>query len=392
MGGATSYAGAGRHARRNWRQSAATVRAPMLAASAHSFAQQARLAVSLSWIGGYVNALSILACAQVTSHMTGAVSQAGVAVAHGELRTAGYLTAVVTAFAAGAFFAGLLLEWSRRRRLSVVFALPILAEVLLLALFALLLPAAPAAANGATVAATLVAAAAMGLQNATITRISGGVVRTTHLTGIATDLGLDLARGAARRLGWSQALSPARRAAARWRLLLLGSIPLGFALGAGLGTLAFARLGPGAGAPPIAFLLLLLLLQVCHHRPPLELVPIAGFGGPTIAGFVAAPPPGAKEFRFADLGVWASHVDPRRRVLVLDLAALHALDETAALELRALQRQLREERRFLVLCGIDAEQLQALDDAGVLLDFDSDDLCHDRHAAELRAGELAAGR
>ena len=357
----------------------------MLAASAHSFAQQARLAVSLSWIGGYINALSILACAQVTSHMTGAVSQAGVAVAHGELRTAGYLTAVVTAFAAGAFFAGLLLEWSRRRRLAVVFALPILAEVLLLALFALLLPA-------GSVAATLVAAAAMGLQNATITRISGGVVRTTHLTGIATDLGLDLARGAARRIGWSQALSPARRAAARWRLLLLGSIPLGFALGAGLGTIAFARLGPGAGAPPIAFLLLLLLLQVCHHRPPLELVPIAGFGGPTIAGFVAAPPPGATEFQFADLGVWASHVDARQRVLVLDLAALHALDETAALELRALQRQLREERRFLVLCGIDAEQLQALDDAGVLLDFDSDDLCHDRHAAELRAVELAAGR
>jgi hypothetical protein len=33
-----------------------------------------------------------------------------------------------------------------------------------------------------------------------------------------------------------------------------------------------------------------------------------------------------------------------------------------------------------------------MDDAGVLLDFDADDLCHDRQAAEGRALELATGR
>ena len=55
-------------------------------------------------------------------------------------------------------------------------------------------------------------------------------------------------------------------------------------------------------------------------------------------------------------------------------------------------RHLREERRFLVLYGVEQGQLQALDDAGVLLDFDADDLCHDRHAAEVRAIELATGR
>jgi uncharacterized membrane protein YoaK (UPF0700 family) len=35
---------------------------------------------------------------------------------------------------------------------------------------------------------------ASGIQNALITSVSGGVVRTTHLTGITTDLGLGLVR------------------------------------------------------------------------------------------------------------------------------------------------------------------------------------------------------
>jgi len=39
--------------------------------------------------------------------------------------------------------------------------------------------------------AAAIAACAMGLQNATITKISGSVVRTTHLTGVITDLGLE---------------------------------------------------------------------------------------------------------------------------------------------------------------------------------------------------------
>ncbi|MCU0862895.1 MAG: DUF1275 family protein [Planctomycetes bacterium] len=367
----------------------------MLAASAHSFAQQARLAVSLSWIGGYTNALSIVACSQVTSHLTGAVSQFGVGVAKGTFGAAGYMAALVATFTAGAFAAGLLLEWARARRWQRVFALPIAVEVGLLAAFAGLL--ALGSANGTTdgalqIAATLVAAFAMGLQNATITRISGGVVRTTHVTGVATDLGLDLARSAARGLGWNRPLSAARRAVAWWRLLLLGSIPLSFALGAGLGTLAFEHAPGWAALPPIGFLLLVLLLQLWHRTARIELVPVAGAGGPQVGVFRAVPPPGAEEYAFGDLGLWASHTDPQQRTLVLDVAALPTLDETAALELRALMRHLREERRFLVLCGVEQGQLQALDDAGVLLDFDADDLCHDRHAAEVRAFELATGR
>ncbi|WP_394331199.1 DUF1275 family protein [Chryseobacterium luteum] len=34
----------------------------------------------------------------------------------------------------------------------------------------------------------------MGLQNALVTRVSQSVVRTTHLTGLFTDLGMDLSK------------------------------------------------------------------------------------------------------------------------------------------------------------------------------------------------------
>ena len=34
----------------------------------------------------------------------------------------------------------------------------------------------------------------MGLQNALVTRVSGAVVRTTHMTGVLTDIGIELVR------------------------------------------------------------------------------------------------------------------------------------------------------------------------------------------------------
>ena len=83
----------------------------MLAVPAHSFVQQARLAVSLSWIGGFTNAMTIVACAQVTSHMTGAVSQFGVAMVDGKFAVAGYLFGLVATFTGGALLAG----WTARR-------------------------------------------------------------------------------------------------------------------------------------------------------------------------------------------------------------------------------------------------------------------------------------
>src|SRR4051794_27316209 len=44
---------------------------PMLSARAYSFRQKSKLAISLSWVGGYTNVVLFLACGTFSSHMTG---------------------------------------------------------------------------------------------------------------------------------------------------------------------------------------------------------------------------------------------------------------------------------------------------------------------------------
>ena len=53
----------------------------MLSASAYSFRQKSRLAISLSWVAGYTNVITFILCAVVTSHATGNVTHFGKALA-----------------------------------------------------------------------------------------------------------------------------------------------------------------------------------------------------------------------------------------------------------------------------------------------------------------------
>jgi len=365
----------------------------MFRAQAHSFQQQARLAISLSWVAGYTNALTVLLCGQVTSHLSGSVSQLGVELAEAHGSRAGYLAGLVLMFLAGAFTAGALTEFGRVRRFQSIYVLPMAVEALLLAGFALLVDwqaTGGLALQDARVWLTFLPAFAMGLQNATITRISGGVVRTTHVTGVVTDLGLELARLVFRAFGWSRRLEPQRAIQSRWRALVLLSIIGSFALGAGLGTVAFDFAEAWSMAPAVLFLGFLTLQDVLVPIAPVELRAGAHDGAPIIAVFHADRPQGNGRFRMPDLASWAASVDEHVRVVVLDLTDVPDMGERSAHELRALMLHLREEGRSLVLAGLGKAQLAVLHHAGVLLDFDTDDLCGDLHAAARRAEQLAA--
>jgi uncharacterized membrane protein YoaK (UPF0700 family) len=67
----------------------------------------------------------------------------------------------------------------------------LLAEAVLLGAVCI---AKPPAGHGLGDVLALALAIAMGLQNSLVTRLSGAVVRTTHLTGVVTDLGIETAR------------------------------------------------------------------------------------------------------------------------------------------------------------------------------------------------------
>ena len=212
-----------------------------------------QLGLLLAAVAGAINAGGFLAIQRYTSHMTGIVSGVAddLALGHGGLALAGVL--LVGVFISGAVTTTLLINWARRRRLRSEFALSLLLEALLLLAFGLL------GANLARTSALLVPATAvllcfiMGLQNAMVTKISQAEVRTTHMTGVITDLGIELGK----LLYWNRTpdtpAEPMVRAN-RDRLRLHAALLACFAGGGLAGALAFQSMGYFATVP-IALLL-----------------------------------------------------------------------------------------------------------------------------------------
>src|SRR3954468_19634408 len=164
----------------------------MFVSQAHSFKQQARLAITLAWVAGYTNIVAVLTCGTVISHASGTTSNLGHHIGTGEWHVAGYAFFLITTFFLGAAVSGFFTELGRRRGWESIYVLPMVAETVLLAIFAVGIEFNGGAQSGVTFLwMTAAASLAMGLQNATITRISNGVVRTTHVTGVLTDLGLE---------------------------------------------------------------------------------------------------------------------------------------------------------------------------------------------------------
>jgi len=104
----------------------------MLSARAYSFRLKSRLAISLGWIGGYVNVTTLLACGTMTSHVTGNMTIALLRNVEGQRQLAGYAAFAVAAFFAGAVVSAVLTEGARRSGWRSKYVAPILIEALLL--------------------------------------------------------------------------------------------------------------------------------------------------------------------------------------------------------------------------------------------------------------------
>ncbi len=78
---------------------------------------------------------------------------------------------------------------------------------------------------------------ASGLQNAALTSATGATIRTTHLTGITTDIGIGLIRAASLKSGDKRKETEAK---ANW--LRVGTV-ISFGAGSGIGAFLFVRTG-----------------------------------------------------------------------------------------------------------------------------------------------------
>ncbi|GAB3046425.1 DUF1275 family protein [Stenotrophomonas tumulicola] len=141
--------------------------------------------VSLSAVAGLVNGVCYLGVShQVVSHLTGPTSMLGVSIARGDWAGVGFLWGVLIAFCAGAVLSGLIVQDSALR-LGRRYGLVLLIES------GLIIASIPFFQQSSEWGVWL-AAMACGLQNAMATTYSGAILRTTHLTGMFTDLGIGL--------------------------------------------------------------------------------------------------------------------------------------------------------------------------------------------------------
>lgn len=378
----------------------------MLVSQAHSFARQSRLAITLAWVAGYTNIVALLICGVAVSHMTGTASQWGLDVVRGRWGLVAFTSFMLAAFVAGAALATLCIELGRRRSWASIYIWPMAIEALLLAAFAIGVElhvgsgrVGPAIApEQAWVLWTLcgLAAAAMGLQNATVTRLSSGAVRTTHMTGVLTDLGHDLVQvvfALRERGAGASVISTLRSEPSARHLALLASIFGSFALGAGLGALAHEHAARWAMIPPVLFLLWIIWQDT--HAPIAAIeessIDHADLGLPASMAVYHLRRQNRKVVhRLPDLQRWFERLPASKRVIVLDMSEASAIDDNAALELRAVVRQASVQGRSVVVAGLDAGHYAALLAAGAGDTLDASNICADLDLAIARGVMLAS--
>jgi uncharacterized membrane protein YoaK (UPF0700 family) len=212
----------------------------------------------LAFVAGAINAGGFLAVQRYTSHMTGIVSAIADDLVVGSISLALAGLVSLSAFIAGAITTTLLISWARRQELRSKYALALMLEAALLLVFGLV------GANLKSFAALLVPTAVlllcfiMGLQNAIITKISNAEIRTTHMTGVVTDLGIELGR----LIYWNQSkkANSIQFVKANTDKLFIHATLLGlFFFGGIAGAIAFKAMGFSATLP-IALLLVAMAL------------------------------------------------------------------------------------------------------------------------------------
>ncbi len=150
-----------------------------------------RIATLLSFVAGLVNVTGFLAFHQLTTNVTGHFALFINDLAHFNMWKGTVYFLYIFAFLAGSFVSGYLIEKFRENQKLNVYVLPTLLESFILLFVPLWSMRAAHISDNVLVCCLLFA---MGLQNSFVTKISNAIVRTTHLTGLFTDLGIELSQ------------------------------------------------------------------------------------------------------------------------------------------------------------------------------------------------------
>ena len=226
--------------------------------------EQLILASILPGVAGAMNAVGFFVVGIYTSHMTGLVARIGDELAKESYELVGKLVGFIFAFFLGALLSAALVELGEGRLRGRHF-LPLMIEAIALAFFALDTRAAQAVHARHFLVPGVLLCFSMGIQNALVTKVSGAVVRTTHLTGVITDIGIEsfhvLRHGARGFIGM--------RDDPDWaRLRIHLTILVSFFCGAVGGPILYLRWGSDAMFLPVVVVVALAIFDVSHGIRP----------------------------------------------------------------------------------------------------------------------------
>ncbi len=223
------------------------------------FQHDLRVASILSTAAGAVNSASFFAFDVLTTNVTGHV-----AVLANELVAfrwhAGYMKLVwMFAFLFGSFLSGLLVDLIGRKYPRFSHTIPLLLVMFILSGVAYFGDQYYDYSDGMIQLFAGSLLLAMGLQNGTVTQVSGSVVRTTHLTGLFTDIGIEAAKLLTR---------PAEESMAKLqrKFILHVVIVLCFFLGAIGGGFLFSKFLFKAFLAPLSLILVAIIYDIIDFQ------------------------------------------------------------------------------------------------------------------------------
>jgi uncharacterized membrane protein YoaK (UPF0700 family) len=386
----------------------------MLTARAYTLRQKSRLAISLSWIAGYANVVVLIYTGMMISHVTGNLTHFGQLLVDRKWALALLTISMPLCFLLGAMLSGVCVQLATRMHRRSIYIVPMALQAGLLAVLSIVIAIQDSGAiikgsRAAELAFYLTIAlgsVAMGMQNATITSISGAVVRTTHLTGVMTDIGTEIVafalwlRDKTRRRGLSRwkrvALGVVRQPDAH-KLALLISIVGSFGFGVLVGTIVHDYMPRLGLVPPVLFLLWIVFID--WREPIADVKAVDHLSDPELRSLGLEPsmlPRGVGIYRVApsmsglkhqapDFMAWAGELPREMRVCILSIAHGVHLDDDACLSLKLAADSLMEMDRQLLLAGIASDDYDALDRNGVTETIPMQNLCSDLEFAIARA-------
>jgi uncharacterized membrane protein YoaK (UPF0700 family) len=158
-----------------------------------TFIHNLRLATLLSFVAGIVNVTGVLSVQTLTTNVTGHFAYFAEEIMKRDYAAAITFFVFTIFFLLGAFTSNFLAELISKKHPNLSHVIPISLEMIVLISVGIFgAQSALSSFEGKWIAFSMLFA--MGMQNSLVTKISQSTVRTTHLTGLFTDLGIELSQ------------------------------------------------------------------------------------------------------------------------------------------------------------------------------------------------------